>query len=318
MQKKLVILLSRQRSGTNALRSVLESHPKIHCFNEIMSYNPSDMAREDSYIAFARQKNADRYADPDQHIHIFDDFVQQLHQMHDKDVTLIDLKYNSCHHVSARWQGLNELPLFNWIQKKGVPVLRLRRNNYLKVLVSDEIANQRNQWHDSVGDKPAAVTTVIPNSSADMNFMMLRLKEHQLEDDIVSHAFSDYDNLCQVSYSEMFPQLGCPVSDNVLNRICGFLDLKFDFNPIPWSIKSVPRPIWEAIANWRQVKEHLTGTEFEHFLADEPMFQNHQKDNQGSVQLSSASELLNRIQLSEQAALEPACQASDPHLTDAS
>mgnify|MGYP000695854527 FL=1 len=157
-----------------------------------------------------------------------------------------------------------------------------------------------------MGDEPAAVTTVIPNRNADMNFMMLRLKEHQLEDDIVSNVFNDYDNVCEVSYSEMFPQLGCPISDNVLNRICGFLDLEFNFNPTPWSIKSVPRPLWEAIANWRQVKEHLTGTEFEHFLVDEPMFQNHQNSNGASVKLSTASDLLSRIETNEQIDRQPA------------
>jgi len=300
MQKKLVILLSRQRSGTNALRSVLESHPKVHCFNEIMSHNESDMARKDSYLVFARQQNADRFADPDQHINIFSDFVQILHQMHDKEITLIDLKYNSCHHVSACWKTLSEQPLFTWLTERQIPILRLCRSNYLKLMVSEVVAAIRNQWHDAAGQNPEAVIPMLPNPSADMNVLLKRFRDWQLEDQIINNAFSDHDNICRVSYSEMFPQLGCPVSDEVLNRICGFLDIEFDFNPIPWTAKSVPRPLWESIANWQQVKEHLTGTEFEHFLADEPMFQNHQQSNQDSLQLSTASDLLNKIDAREQ------------------
>ena len=135
MSKKLVILLSRQRSGTNALRSVMESHPKIHCFFEIMSYADKDLNRPESFISFAKKQCGDRYDDPANHLQIFHEFVHVLHEMHDKEITVIDLKYNSTQHVSAQWTELHERPLFNWFLANDVPVIRLQRKNNLKVHV---------------------------------------------------------------------------------------------------------------------------------------------------------------------------------------
>ena len=71
----------------------------------------------------------------------------------------------------------------------------------------------------------------------------------------------------------MFPELGCSLSESVLQRISKFLGVEYDYNTTPWSSKSVPRPLWDVISNWQQVSAALRGTQFEHFLADEPMFQ---------------------------------------------
>ena len=299
MPKKLVILLSRQRSGTNALRSVLESHPKIHCFFEIMSYADEDLKRKESFISFAKNQCGNRYDDPDNHLTIFQEFVEVLHGMHDKEVTVIDLKYNSTHHVSARWAELHERPLFNWFQESEIPVIRLRRNNYLKVLLSEQIAFMRQQWHDTEGDdRREDLNAVLPNDSGDMEYLLHRLKKLHLEDKIIDVLFSDHDRLCQVSYSEMFPELGCSLNQQVLERLSDFLEVDYDFNTTPWSSKSVPRPLWEVITNWQQIKAALRGTQFEHFLADESMFQNAKYQEpivESAVAFSTAADLLARV-----------------------
>jgi len=304
MSKKLVILLSRQRSGTNALRSVLESHPKIHCFFEVMSYAENDLQRPESFISFAKNQCGGRYDDPDNHLEIFEEFVPVLHEMHDKEITVIDLKYNSTHHVSAQWAELHERPLFNWFQAEQVPIIRLRRDNYLKVLLSNQIAFQRDQWHDldastEGGGKPKVLSARLPDSDgSDMEYLVHRLKSLQLEDSIIDSTFRTCEHICQVTYSEMFPELGCSLSEPVLQRISKFLAIDYDFNTTPWSSKSVPRPLWETVSNWQEVSAALRGTQFEHFLADEPMFQDgrfQEKMVKPSVAFSTAADLLAKV-----------------------
>ncbi|MDB2686316.1 hypothetical protein N9Y42_03830 [Mariniblastus sp.] len=316
MSKKFIVLLSRQRSGTNALRSVLESHPKIHCCGEIMSYADkdipdskieSDLNKKDSFVSFAKNQCGDRYDDPDNHIKIFEEFVQVLHKMHDKEITAIDLKYNSTHLVSARWKELHEVPLFNWFQANEIPVIRLRRDNYLKVLLSDQIAEMRQQWHDLdpsnekyfEGAKPRAMNATVPNKEGDMEYLLHRIKCLQLEDTIVDATFRNYDHLCQVTYSEMFPELGCPLNEQVMQRISEFLGIEYDYETTPWTTKSIPRPVWEVITNWQQVSAALRGTQFEHFLADELMFQNGDFQEppvvESPVAFSTAADLLAKV-----------------------
>ena len=219
--------------------------------------------------------------------------------MHDKEITVVDLKYNSTHHVSARWAELHERPLFIWFQEARIPVIRLRRNNYLKVLLSDQIAGVRQQWHDREGGgKPENLNVVVPNDQGDMEFLLHRLRSLQLEDGIIDAFFSNYDFLCPIAYSEMFPELGCVLHQDVLQRVSDFLEIDCDFNPTPWTSKSVPRPLWEVITNWRQVSAALRGTEFEHFLADEPMFQRGDYQEpvvETTIEFSTAADLLAKV-----------------------
>ena len=228
--------------------------------------------------------------------------------MHDKEITAIDLKYNSTQFVSARWKELHEVPLFNWFQANEVPVIRLRRDNYLKVLLSDQIAGMRQQWHDLdpndekyfEGAKPRIMDAVVPNESGDMEYLLHRIKCLQLEDSIVDATFRNYDHLCQVTYSEMFPELGCPLSEEVMQRISKFLGIEYNYDTTPWTTKSVPRPLWEVITNWQQVSNALRGTQFEHFLADEPMFQDGRfqapiAEAKSSIAFSTAADLLAKV-----------------------
>ena len=276
--KQLVVLLSRQRSGTNALRSVLESHPKIHCFGEVMSYTDSSLSPAEHFLSFAKEQCGNRYDDPNNHSAIFEEFVEGLHGLHDKEITLIDVKYNSSHHFSARYAEHQERPLFNWIQEHNIPLIRLRRDNYLKVLLSDQVARLRDQWHDFSDategvNKPKVTNAVMPDPSGDMTKLLRRIKHWQLEDNIIDVLFAEYYRCCPVTYAEMFPELGCSLNEQVLHRISNFLEVEYDYDTTPWSAKSVPRPLWEVITNWQQVRDALTGTQYEHFLADEPMFQ---------------------------------------------
>ena len=96
----------------------------------------------------------------------------------------------------------------------------------------------------------------------------------------------------------MFPELGCELHQDVLQRVSDFLEIACDFNPTPWSSKSVPRPLWEVITNWQQVSAALRGTEFEHFLADEPMFQNGNYQDpvvETTIEFSTAADLLAKV-----------------------
>ena len=142
------------------------------------------------------------------------------------------------------------------------------------------------------------MNAVVPNASGDMEYLLHRIKKLQLEDSIIDSVFDNCDHLCQVTYSEMFPELGCSLNQEVLERISKFLGIEYDFNTTPWSSKSVPRPLWDVITNWQQVRTALQGTQFEHFLADEPMFQDGRFEEpvvKPSIAFSTAADLLAKV-----------------------
>ena len=176
MKKQLIVLLSRQRSGTNALRAVLSSHQAIHCFGEILNCTEAGLKQPFSYFSFANKNYSPTELTSDNQLGIFEAFVEQLHEQHDKQATLIDLKYSSCHHISKLWKNLSEVPLFTWMRSNRIPVIRLRRDNYLRVSLSEARAQARQKWHDfKPGERPES-KVVLPNPKGEMRELLRRLR----------------------------------------------------------------------------------------------------------------------------------------------
>jgi hypothetical protein len=77
-----VFLLGRQRSGTNALRSILETHPEICCLNEVFSATDRNSEYPElhaiNFFNFVNQQTR-RVPDafcPDNHKRLFLDFLE--------------------------------------------------------------------------------------------------------------------------------------------------------------------------------------------------------------------------------------------------
>ncbi len=93
------------------------------------------------------------------------------------------------------------MPVFNWIKNNGWPVIRLRRNNYLRVALSNEIANQRQKWHDRPGEQ-TDTTKVVMQMDGKTGWLK-QMQAWELEDQLISEQFEDYSQLLELEYSEM-------------------------------------------------------------------------------------------------------------------
>ncbi len=54
MSKQLIVLLSRQRSGTNAFRAVIDSHAELHCYEEVLNPDEHYLEHDWSYFNYLR------------------------------------------------------------------------------------------------------------------------------------------------------------------------------------------------------------------------------------------------------------------------
>ncbi|MEZ5421408.1 MAG: hypothetical protein R2708_29270, partial [Vicinamibacterales bacterium] len=81
---EFTILLARQRTGTNALRSVLETHAAICCFDEVFKIEDRTSAdpvkRASNYFGFLEHYCAGDVtrAFPDRHQQVLDDYLVHL------------------------------------------------------------------------------------------------------------------------------------------------------------------------------------------------------------------------------------------------
>jgi hypothetical protein len=271
-RSEFIVLLARQRSGTNALRSVLTRHPGIFCLPEVFEPSPRRYP-EASYFDFLEANAPDGrvtsvMCSAEAQEQLFLEYLDFLRGFSDKQYLLFDVKYNSTHHLDGPWRSLNAQPaLFDLIERHGIRVLHLTRANHLRSQVSLVQAQMSRQWWVEVEEAPASADGAV---HIDPESVEHQLAAWQAEDEIVAQRFRDYPLAGGLEYDDVFPVLGGPPNPEVLAAIAGWLGLEPDFGDTqPEFRKQNLSPLREAIANYDEVAAALAGTPFEYCLEDE-------------------------------------------------
>ena len=279
----MIVLLARQRSGTNSLRHVLNAHPDIACLPEVFHPTPAPadrLAPRTNYFNFLEQHPRytirDVLTSREAQRKVFLDYVAYLRRFSDQQFLLIDVKYNSTHHMDGPWRPISAEPtLFSFIRQYKLRVLNLRRRNYLRYYLSRVKASQTRKWtvreRSGGSQEPPPVTdfsVVLP-----MDELMPLLKLCRAEDELVDHSFAHYRPYLAVEYEDLFPRLGAPASEVQLERLTDWLDIDWAFpSTRPQYRKQAHLPLRDTIDNYEEVEEALRGTEFEYCLEDERMY----------------------------------------------
>ena len=164
---EFTFLLARQRTGTNALRSVLQSNPDIFCFDEVFKLedrHSSDPAtRAINYFTFLLQYCSGDItrAFPDQVEPLFGAYLAYLRGLADKRLKVVDVKYNSTHHITGPWRAVAEPTLFDLIKARELSVLQLCRRNYLRCLLSHLKAWESHTYYEYQNPAPPDLRVVV-------------------------------------------------------------------------------------------------------------------------------------------------------------
>jgi hypothetical protein len=273
----VTVLLARQRSGTNALRDVLDSHPQLFCLPEVFQAQPSPKARyevEANYFNFLDERRGEIkgvLTSEESQEALFLEWLNHLGSFSEKPQMVVDIKYNSAHNVDAPWRDLAAEPtLFAYIRRNGIRVLNLRRRNYLRYYLSWLKTEQTRKYHLHATGPDGAVKVEDEGIALDLEEMFFRLELCRNEDQLIHRMLGGYANYMAIEYEELFPRIGEPPADAVLESVAEWMGIGPDFT------KSQPRyrkqsvlPLEQAIVNYGEVAEALRGTEFEHVLEDE-------------------------------------------------
>lgn len=271
-------MLARQRSGTNALRDILDSHADVFCLPEVFQSQPSAKARlevETNYFNFL-EEHKDRVKETltsaEAQERFFLEYLQFLRSFSEKRYALVDIKYNSAHNVDGPWREIAAEPsLFEYIRKNGMRVLNLTRSNYLRFYLSWVKTNVTHKYHlHASGPNAPAEGQEEEGLTLDLVDLLYRLRLCQSEDQLVKRMLGHYPGYLAIEYEELFPQLGAPPSAEVLGRIAEWLEVEPDFPKTePRYRKMAVLPLDKAIKNYDEVAAALRGTEFEQLLEDE-------------------------------------------------
>lgn len=270
----VVVMLARQRSGTNALQSVLEGHAEIDCAREVFHTDPDGYEHLDpaaNWFRYVERRGAavDVLSMQDAGRRLFADFLDEIRARTPKRYLVVDVKLNSARNLDAPWQSLTGPPrLFELVRARRLPVLVLRRRNHLRTWVSLLTAERTRDWVVGGAAPGAAVTLRL-----DVARLLRTLEQWRDEDELLERAFPPGAGRLTLEYEELFPRLDGPAVPEQLARIAAWLGVPDRFPAYaPAYGKLAVLPLAEVIENHDEVVAALRDTEFAYCLDDEPAY----------------------------------------------
>ena len=269
------ILLARQRSGTNPLRSILRTHRDVFCFNEVFNWGDRDaddtLLRDTNFFRFVeRYAGGDvRRISPDRHETLFRDFLEYLRCFSDTRHLIVDVKYNQTLFLTEPWaRDITSPYLFDLIEKYELRVLNLTRRNYLRYVLSTEKA-WYSGWYTVGGHQR---TYDDHRRWIDPAFVLRELTKCDAEDELIMRRFASYPHFRAFEYADIFPGGHDPVSSDFLASVADWFGIPDRFKASPEYRKQSWLPLEETIENYEDVAAALRGTKFEQCLEDEPAY----------------------------------------------
>jgi hypothetical protein len=271
-----IILLARQRSGTNAVRSVLDSHPDIFCLNEVFNLadkdSKVDLLRETNYFNFLAKYahgGTDRLL-PDKHETLFLDFLEYLRCFSSKRYMLVDVKYNMTHFLTEPKKSSYAPYLLFLIKKHGLIVINLKRKNYLRYMISLLKAIKSGVWTVNTSERAYSDHKI----RIDIDHLLKQMDRCDVEGRVIENYVSLYPRLLSHDYEDVFPTASGAVSGDFLQCVSERLGIGNVFEQEGVYKKQSCLPLAETIENYEEVAGALRGTRFEYCLQDEKMYLN--------------------------------------------
>jgi LPS sulfotransferase NodH len=237
------IILSRSRTGSEYLRSLLNSHREISVFGELFQLKDQINWHFPGYYG-SRKQRAVLEENP---VLFLEKEVFRTHPNHKKAVGFKIFYYHA--------QDGNHKSVWNILQnQKDLKVIHLKRKNILKTHLSKKRANNTGKWIKLTKENEEFEPIVLDYDECLYEFTKTRTWEEQY-----STLFEGHDQL-EVFYENLTKD-----THNEVQRILKFLGVKEEELKSN-TYKQSGQPISKAIANYFELKERFKGTLWEEFF----------------------------------------------------
>lgn len=260
---EMICIIATGRSGTHALRSLLQQETWITCLDEVL--NPELQRKLPGSITefldrmlrlMPEWKMNGKTAEA-----LINDYFTYLQNLVLESVPLIDIKDEDLSMLDWPREKQDDRPPFlSQIMDKGYPIIRLTRRNWLAQYASQELARQTNKWVLNKGTK-------IKNKSTKLKIDPIRilkvLEYFENREKRFHRWLSDYPKIAWLHYEMLLDGYRLSSSARTeIERVVGrSLDPYFSVR----TVKQAP-PIDQLIENYDEIKVILKGTPYEKFL----------------------------------------------------
>lgn len=255
--KKIVFMFSRQRSGTNALNSILNQHNDILCTWEI--FDTQCQNEQYRFFNYINKLNKPYLYIISHKYELFDDFIKFIINSTSKNNIIIDVKYNSINSINSIWYShFNSKPvLIKYLYEHDCYVFQLTRKNYLDQYISIIRSNMTKEYtNKSCNSKNFSFTL-------DINDFNNFIRASKAEDEYIRNLLWKSNKFITLDYYELFDnnklsRYAVKVFHEYLN-IDGLDNIKSVYNKI---IKDK----YDIINNENTVRKFCKDNNYEYFL----------------------------------------------------
>lgn len=253
--ENLCFVIGRPRSGTTVFKAMLQTHPEIWSFGEVLNeQNPR------SYFHFLKRLHA-KEEDSFSPTKAIDNFVKYLSwcrqaatkRQPTNRIVVLDVKYDQAHLLCEPWWSLNSLPrIFSLMREIGSKVIDIHRSDLVRMVISNRVAIETKIYHSTKlepGEGQAAKVHIDPDRLTREVAATARAYEK------VGRHFRGYSNYLQISYEDMFEQE--EFSATLTGRIASFLNVQDSFDRKPQLNRLLVDDVFSYVENAEEVRERL-------------------------------------------------------------
>ena len=201
--KKPVVIIAYQRSGTTALRRILEKEIKFYNYGEVFA---SQRTVKDGgvyhYLKMAASKDINILeASFKKRVEFFDSYFGYLKSLNDARI-LIDVKYDVLYNLNTYYFNEDKAPFFlQYLKMRRFKVIHLIRDNTLELVLSYEIAKQKQFYHQT---KPLGDSSIdIQKINVDPDEIIKKIKYVSRQQSLQKGFLRDCDTL-ELKYEDIF------------------------------------------------------------------------------------------------------------------
>lgn len=239
------IILGRSRIGSNLLRSLLNDHPQVYAYGEIVQGQNS--MNWDHTGHFQNKKMQQQL------LHNPVTFIsQQLFRRYPKETAAVGFKLFYYHAQQPNWQ-----PIWTYLQAQtDIHIIHMKRHNILQTHLSRKRAELTGSWVNTTGQKEQSPPLRLDFAECLVDFQDTRAYEAQFDQFFTHHP------KIELIYEELAADYGTQ-----MQRVQQFLHIPLH-TVKPGIYKQSYKSLSQTISNYQELKEQFAGSPWECFFTE--------------------------------------------------
>ncbi|MDH4063494.1 MAG: Stf0 sulfotransferase family protein [Acidobacteriota bacterium] len=275
---RAAVILSKQRSGTTALRMALGTMPGVRDWGEVFHHvrGPQDdpnyerfhIHPEAGFFTFRealfRQSPEVSFPTEAHQLEVWQRYLSMVESLAPQALHLFDIKYNSAHHLDPIYHSQFEAPLLlTALARDGCPVVHLVRRDLLAQALSLLRAQRTDVWHRAARDTaPVDRAEMV----VDPEYVFWTMEVARWEIERQTGYLQSHPRVMSLDYESLYRNDGSFAPD-VLGVMVEFLGMTPVSPPVRPPMARMPHRLFDGVSNRDAILEYLASTRYADLVA---------------------------------------------------